>query len=85
MTVHLALDESPVRLPFETEAELLRIAQESVNNARKHSHANNLWVTCVVQPPNALLVVEDDGRGMQQRRKDSFGLQIMRERAGRTK
>jgi len=67
----------------ETEAELLRIAQESVNNARKHSHADNLWVTCVVQPPNAFLAVEDDGRGMQQRRKDSFGLQIMRERAER--
>jgi signal transduction histidine kinase len=83
MTVHLALDESPVRLPFETEAELLRIAQESVNNARKHSQADNLWVTCVVRPPNALLTVEDDGRGMQQRRKDSFGLQIMRERAER--
>ena len=63
MTVHLALDESPVRLPFETEAELLRIAQESVNNARKHSQADNLWVTCVVQPPNALLV----GRGRRPR------------------
>jgi signal transduction histidine kinase len=83
MRVHLALDEAPLRLPYETEAQLLRIVQESVNNARKHSQADNLWVTCVVQPPNALLVVEDDGRGMQQRRKDSFGLQIMRERAER--
>ncbi len=83
MTVHLALDESPERLPYETEAELLRIAQESVNNARKHSHADNLWVTCRVHPPTARLVIEDDGQGMQQRRKDSFGLQIMRERSER--
>jgi signal transduction histidine kinase len=83
MTVHLALDESPERLPYETEAELLRIAQESVNNARKHSQAENLWVSCYVRPPNARLVVEDDGRGMQERRKDSYGLQIMRERSDR--
>ncbi|HET7736867.1 MAG TPA: GAF domain-containing sensor histidine kinase [Nocardioidaceae bacterium] len=84
MTVHLALDESTQRLPQETEAELLRIAQESVNNARKHSAAENLWVTCSVHPPQARLVVEDDGRGMmQEARGDSFGLQIMRERADR--
>lgn len=83
MTVHLQLDESPHRLPYETEAELLRIAQESVNNARKHSRGANLWVSCAVHPPRARLVVEDDGRGIQQRRKDSFGLQIMRERSER--
>ena len=83
MTVHLALDEAVERLPYETEAELLRIAQESVNNARKHSHAANLWVTCRVQPPAARLVIEDDGRGIQERGKDSFGLQIMRERSER--
>jgi len=83
MTVHLALDESPTRLPHEAEAELLRIAQESVNNARKHSRADNLWVTCSVHPPRALLVVEDDGRGLQEARRDSYGLQIMRERAER--
>jgi signal transduction histidine kinase len=83
MTVHLALDESPTRLPHESEAELLRIAQESVNNARKHSSAENLWVTCSVHPPRALLVVEDDGRGLQEARRDSYGLQIMKERADR--
>ncbi len=83
MTVHLALDESPMRLPHETETELLRIAQESVNNARKHSSAENLWVTCSVHPPRASLLVEDDGRGLQEAREDSYGLQIMRERADR--
>lgn len=83
MTVHLSMNESPVRLPHETEAELLRIAQESVNNARKHSGAENLWVSCSVHPPRARLVVEDDGRGMQQARRDSYGLQIMQERTDR--
>ena len=81
MTVHLALDESPDRLPVATEAEVLRIAQEAVNNARKHAEAENLWVSLSVRPPQVRLTVEDDGRGMQAGRRDSYGLHIMRERA----
>ncbi len=82
-TVHLTLDESSRRLPAEAEAELLRIAQEAINNARKHSTADNLWVTCRVHPPSAELIVEDDGRGLGKGREDSFGMEIMRERAAR--
>ena len=82
-TVHLTLDEASRRLPAEAEAELLRIAQEAINNARKHSTADNLWVTCRVHPPSAELIVEDDGRGLGQGREDSFGMEIMRERAAR--
>src|SRR5947209_5270086 len=83
MTVHLSLDEAATRLPAESEAELLRIAQEAITNARKHAEATNLWVTLVVDPPSALLRVEDDGRGLGTGRHDSFGLSIMRERASR--
>jgi signal transduction histidine kinase len=83
MTVHLTLDEAPTRLRPETEAELLRIAQEAITNARKHSGAENLWVNCRVRPPYARLEVRDDGRGLSQRRADSFGLGIMKERADR--
>ena len=83
MTVHLSLDEAATRLPAESEAELLRIAQEAITNARKHAEAENLWVTLQVDPPRALLRVEDDGRGLGRARPDSYGLQIMRERASR--
>jgi signal transduction histidine kinase len=83
LTVHLSLTEATTRLPAETEAELLRIAQEAITNARKHAEAENLWVTLEVHPPGALLRVEDDGRGLGRPRMDSYGLQIMRERAGR--
>jgi signal transduction histidine kinase len=83
LTVHLSLTEAANRLPAETEAELLRIAQEAITNARKHANAENLWVTLEVEPPAALLRVEDDGRGLGQARDDSYGLQIMRERAKR--
>ena len=45
LTVHLSLSEATDRLPAETEAELLRIAQEAVTNARRHADADNLWVS----------------------------------------
>lgn len=83
MTVHLSLNEAPVRLGAETEAELLRIVQEAVTNARKHAQASNLWVTCTVDPPAAAIVVEDDGTGLGSRGVGSHGLAIMGERAAR--
>lgn len=83
MTVHLILDETPVRLPVDAETELLRITQEAVTNARKHARAQNLWVTCTVDPPLARILVEDDGDGLGPGRHDSFGMEVMRERAAR--
>ncbi|HET8971210.1 MAG TPA: GAF domain-containing sensor histidine kinase [Candidatus Nanopelagicales bacterium] len=83
LTVHLVLDESAHRLPIEAETELLRIAQESVTNARRHAQAKNLWVTARVDPPRAFLRIADDGGGLGSPRQDSYGLEIMRERATR--
>jgi signal transduction histidine kinase len=83
LIVHLVLDEGPRRLPAGIEAELLRIAQEAVINARKHSQAVNLWVHCVVDPPQAQIRVIDDGLGLGPARDDSYGLLIMAERAHR--
>jgi signal transduction histidine kinase len=83
LTVHLTLDEASTRLRGEIETELLRIAQEAVTNARRHSHAENLWVHCRVRPPYARITVEDDGRGLGPTRPDAYGLKIMRERADR--
>ena len=37
--MHLVLDEAPTRLRVDVEAELLRIAQEAITNARKHAGA----------------------------------------------
>nr|WP_175440799.1 GAF domain-containing sensor histidine kinase [Micromonospora yangpuensis] len=84
LRVHLSLDESTARLPAATEAELLRIAQEAVTNARKHAGAANLWVTCEVDPPYAQIEVSDDGHGIgDQRAEGHYGLAIMAERAER--
>ncbi len=83
LTVHIELDESPQRLRTEAEAELMRIAQEAITNVRKHSGAQNLWVTVRTAPPSALLRIEDDGLGLGPGRADSYGMEIMRERADR--
>ena len=83
ITVHLTLDEAPTRLRAEAETELLRIAQEAITNARKHSNAENLWVDCRIRPPFARISVRDDGRGLVESRDGSYGLKIMRERARR--
>jgi signal transduction histidine kinase len=83
IAVNLALSESPARLRPAVESEILRIAQEAIANARRHSHATNIWVTCHVDAPDVTLHVEDDGRGLSPGRPDSFGLSIMRERAAR--
>jgi signal transduction histidine kinase len=84
LRVHMSLDESTARLPAAIEAELLRIAQEAITNARKHAGAENLWVTCAVDPPFAQVEVSDDGQGMGDARPEGrYGLAIMAERAER--
>jgi signal transduction histidine kinase len=83
LTIHVTLDESTVRLRPRIEAELLRIAQEAINNARRHSGGHNLWVDCRVRPPRAEIEVVDDGEGLGPGRTDSHGLKIMQERADR--
>lgn len=83
LTIHLTLDEVETRLRADVEAELLRIAQEAMNNARKHAGARNLWLSCQVHPPLARIEVRDDGSGLGAPRSDSHGLKIMRERSER--
>lgn len=80
--IHVTLDEHSMRLRPDVEAELFRISQEAMNNAIKHAQANSIHVHCQVHAPAALITVSDDGRGMQEARDDSYGLKIMRERAG---
>lgn len=81
MAVHVTLDEKGPRLPTDVEYELLRIAQEAMANARKHSDAANLWLRCTVDPPYAEIEVGDDGLHPHVARTDSQGLQIMQERS----
>jgi signal transduction histidine kinase len=79
--IQVTADERTARLRPEVESELLRIAQESMNNAVRHAQPSTIEVRCSVDAPGAEIVVQDDGTGMGTGRPDSWGLEIMRERA----
>ncbi|GMQ90317.1 MAG: hypothetical protein BMS9Abin10_0683 [Gammaproteobacteria bacterium] len=76
-------------LPAETELQVMRIVQESLNNIRKHSKAQNVRIMLRNDVSGEYLVlVEDDGIGfdgpvMEGPAGDHIGLSIMQERAQR--
>jgi signal transduction histidine kinase len=79
--IQVTSDEGSARLRPEVESELFRIAQEAMNNAVRHANATRIDVRCTVDAPGAELQVEDNGTGLGTGRPDSWGLEIMRERA----
>jgi len=80
----LNVGENHCHLPAEVEYNLLRIAQEAVLNAVKHSNARTLQVTLNSSAERLALIVNDDGAGFDC--SDSapvghYGLIGMKERA----
>ena len=71
------------RLTPRAEAELLRIAQEALNNIARHADATVVRVRACVVDSHMDLVVGDNGIGFEpsEVRKGCFGLASMRERA----
>jgi signal transduction histidine kinase len=77
-------------LPTKMQTALFRLAQESLNNIRKHAAASNVRVDLELDNEWATLSVRDDGRGFDEvralaeaRRRGSVGMVQMRERAER--
>ena len=71
------------RLAPELEASVYRIAQEALNNVAKHAGARSVNVLLELRGETLALVVEDDGRGVQDAPtgETMMGLSGMRERA----
>ena len=62
--------------------ELLRIVQEALTNARKHSGAENVRVELKAEGDDLVVEVEDDGQGFEPDTISAgVGLRSMRERA----
>ncbi len=77
---------SPDKIPPEVAVQLLRIAQESLTNVRKHARARRVWVTLAQEGDAVVLRVQDDGIGFDPSRpqdRDHVGLSSMRERAAK--
>lgn len=74
-------------LPMLVCVSIVRILQESLNNAAKHSGATHIDVTAEFTPERVLLRVTDDGIGFEPRKmrgKRGLGLSTMRERIERS-
>ena len=71
------------RLPPRTEAEVLRIVQEALNNVRQHADATLVRVRAERDGPISRVSVTDNGRGFDPSAvpPDGYGLRGMRERA----
>ena len=73
-------------LPVDIERQLLRIAQEALSNAVKHSQATSVTLDLGVTDGRVRLTVSDDGRGFDPDepgiRSKRLGITSMEERAG---
>lgn len=68
------------------EAQLLRIIQEALTNARKHARAQSVQVRFYLEEGRAQIIVQDDGAGfdpalLAATEGQKYGLGFMRERA----
>jgi signal transduction histidine kinase len=70
-------------LPPEVQVALYRITQEALNNAARHTRANQISVALDCQPEQVALRIRDDGGGfnLEDVLPDRLGLSIMQERA----
>ncbi|MBZ5634243.1 MAG: sensor histidine kinase [Acidobacteriia bacterium] len=75
------LEGQPYALPEQCEANLLRIAQEALTNAVRHSGTERIGVRLAYRTGSVVLEVGDSGRGMSGAEPSGFGVDGMRERA----
>jgi PAS domain S-box-containing protein len=80
--IALVIEEGfPEELPGEGSVELLRVLQEALTNARRHSGARNVEVSLRTEGDAVLAEVADDGRGFDTGSvRAGVGLSAMRER-----
>ena len=73
-----------INLPAKIEETLFRIAQEALNNVRKHAGVDQAELYLTITKTDVLLVVKDEGCGFhmnESKSLPSIGLQSMRDRA----
>jgi len=80
-------DSSSLEFSPEVANQLMRIVQEALSNVRRHACALKVWIQCWQDQGEIMISIEDDGSGFdpsevstKETSKQSFGLQIMRER-----
>ncbi|MBE0663418.1 MAG: HAMP domain-containing protein [Bacteroidales bacterium] len=83
MSVRFNSNGIPVTMNRKTKTYLYRIAQEALNNVVKHAKASQVKVSLLKEAGSVQLVIEDNGRGIDQEKEckgKGNGLYNMRER-----
>lgn len=81
LTIHVS---GVIQFPSRVEETLFRIAQEALNNVRKHSGVQEATIYLTVTQRDILLVIKDEGRGFKidkNTKIPSIGIQSIRDRA----
>ena len=81
--ITVSADVAPVSLPVKTEHTLLRIAQEALANAARHSNASLISLCLASNADRVILTITDNGEGFDAQaveEQHGLGLQLMRER-----
>jgi PAS domain S-box-containing protein len=80
--IRLVVEEGfPVGLPAKESVDLLRVLQEALTNARRHSGASSIEVRLRTENQDVLAQIVDDGRGFDPLSvRTGVGLSAMRER-----
>jgi signal transduction histidine kinase/ligand-binding sensor domain-containing protein len=86
IAVEVEVNGAPPRRVPRVEEQLLRIGQEAISNAVRHSGASRIQVRLDYRPDDVVLSVADDGRGFDLAHTESepnghYGLVTMKERA----
>ena len=72
----------PGKLPLKAEEQIIlfRIIQEALQNAIKHSEAQNIRIEIETQNENIIVTITDDGKGFEPISNDGLGIQNMKHR-----
>ncbi len=73
-------EDFPEELPERVSRELLRVVQEALTNARRHSGAKSIRIRLRIEEAGVVVEVADDGRGYGPGVTPGVGLMSMRER-----
>jgi signal transduction histidine kinase len=80
--VDFQIEGEVLRVDHQVALALFRVAQESLRNVAKHSHADSARVRLTLDSSRSILEIEDDGLGFVENEKtrNGIGLFTMRER-----
>jgi len=80
ITSHKLTDEIEA-LDLDTQNQLYRITQESINNTIKHAHAKSIKVTLKTEGNYFIYIYRDNGKGIDPGSDTGFGISAMKERS----